>query len=505
MACVASARRFNGSKVAVPAELHEMQLMRFLGYEAISPIMREYDWPIKPQYKPLAHQMQMSAFLTLHPRCFNLSDIGTMKTLATLWAEDYLMRKGFVKKCMIFSPLSTIYRVWEDEIVSNFLSRRRCVVVYGDREKRKRLLNEDADFYIINHDGLGVGSDRGDRGITLGEIASYVRDNPLFNSFVVDEGSVYKDSGTNRYKILRQVVSNKPYVRWLTATPTPNEAVDAWSQARLVRTDYQESQKNFRDRTMYRISQFKWLPLASAAQTTAEILQPAIRFNRDDVLDLPDCTYVTRDVELTKEQKKALDEIKKTLQLIVKEGKAVTAINEASLRTKLIQIACGAVYGEQHVIHKIDAAPRIKVLREIIAETQEKLIIFAPLTSVVNLVYNDLCKDYAVEIVNGATSASKRNKIFKNFQTANEPRIIVADPGTMSHGLTLTAASVIVWYGPTDKPETYTQANGRINRPGQKHNMLVVRLASTPIEREIFRRLDSKEGMQGLILNIIEG
>jgi len=100
---------------------------------------------------------------------------------------------------------------------------------------------------------------------------------------------------------------------------------------------------------------------------------------------------------------------------------------------------------------------------------------------------------------------TKRSQVFSNFQNTASPRIIVADPRTMAHGLTLTAASAIVWYGPTDQPEIYTQANGRINRPGQVKSMLVVRLQSTNIEREIYKRLDGKHGLQGLMLDIIRG
>lgn len=511
VAAIPHARVLQNGMIAVPCSMHEMQLMRHLGFEALSPMLKEYDWPLAPDFrtgKPRSlfnHQPLLSAFLTLHRRCFNLSDIGTTKTITALWAWDYLMQKGFVKKVVILAPLSTIRRVWEDEIATNFLSRRKSIVVYGDRKKRERLIAEDADFYIINHDGLGVGCQRSNRGIALGEIASRIRDDPDFNAFGVDEGSVYKDSGTLRYKILRQVTFNKPYLWWLTATPTPNEPTDAWAQARVVRLDYQESQKNFKERTMYRVSTFKWLPKKGSEKSASEILQPAIRVTRDECYDLPPLMMVTRDVELTPAQKKAIDDIKKNLRLHMQEGKPVTAVNEAALRLKLIQIACGAVYGDQHEAHKIDCQPRINVLREIIEQTNEKLLIFAPLTSVLNLLYSDLSKDYSVELINGQVSSNKRSEIFAAFQREANPRIIVADPRTMAHGLTLTAASTIVWYGPTDQPEVYTQANGRINRPGQTKSMLIVRLAATNTEREIFKRLDNKESMQGLVLKLVEG
>ena len=142
-------------------------------------------------------------------------------------------------------------------------------------------------------------------------------------------------------------------------------------------------------------------------------------------------------------------------------------------------------------------------MREIIEQTEDKLLIFAPLTSVINLLYNDLRKDYSVEMVNGEVSSGKRSEIFRAFQQERDPRILVADPRTMAHGLTLTKAATIIWYGPTDMPEIYTQANGRINRPGQTKNMLIVRLAATSLEREIFKRLDNKETMQGAVLDLI--
>lgn len=151
----------------------------------------------------MEHQRHMAAFLTLNPRAFNLSDMGTGKTLATLWAADYLMKKGFMKKVLILSPLSTIYRVWEDEIFTHFLSNRRCSILYGNRVQRlDALRRRESDFYIINHDGLGVGTDRGGRNqLVLGELAQTIRQDTEIDGIICDEGSVYKDPSTLRYKI----------------------------------------------------------------------------------------------------------------------------------------------------------------------------------------------------------------------------------------------------------------------------------------------------------------
>lgn len=500
------ARRLNDSHVVIPHTMYNMQVMRHFGYPAVSPILMDYDWPHNPFKfdKPFDHQRQMAAFMTLHPRCFNLSDMGTGKTLGVLWALDYLMKIGMIRKALIITPLSTIYRVWDDEIFTHFLSRRTGKILYGDRQKRLAALSQDADFYIINHDGLGVGSRKGAKGMALGELGELIKRRDDIDAIVVDEGSVYKDSSTNRYKILRQVIANKPYVWWLTGTPTPVEPTNAWSQARAVRPAYTESFMALRDRTMMRVSQFKWTPKKEGMAIAANILTPAVRFERDECLDLPDVMIETLDVELSPAQKKAYDELKKTLKAQIGAG-TINAINEATLRIKLIQIACGAVYGEQHEVHRVDCAPRMQVLEEVIEQTSHKLLIFAPLTSVINLLYSELRNRYTVEKITGEVSAKKRNEVFKAFQESADPRIIVADPGCMAHGLTLTAADTTVWFGPTDKPEIYQQANKRMDRPGQKNAMLIVRLAATSVEREIYRRLDSREKMQGLILSMVKG
>lgn len=504
--CVPEARLLSAECVAVPCTVSNMQTMLKLGLKTTSPILHKYDWPHSPlKFKdPFLHQKVMAAFLTLNPRAFNLSDMGTGKTLAVLWALDFLMKQGIVKKALILSPLSTIYRVWEDEIFTHFLSTRRASILYGDRNKRLSRLSEAADFYIINHDGLGVGASKGNRGVVLGDLARAIKENPDINAIVVDEGSVYKDSGTQRYRVLRATLQNKPYVWWLTGTPVPVEPTNAWSQARAVRPDYQESLMSFRDRTMMRISQFKWVPKHGSTEIAASILTPAIRFKRDECIDLPECMVETRDVELSPAQKKAYDELKKTLKTEVGKGQ-ITAINEATLRLKLIQIACGAVYGPDHEVNKVDCAPRVAVLREVIEQVEHKLLIFAPLTSVINLLFHELKNDYEVERITGNVSAKKRGEIFGAFQSGDNLRIIIADPRTMAHGLTLTRANTIIWYGPTDQPEIYQQANARINRPGQRNQMLVVRLAATPVEREIYRRLDHRESMQGLILDLVKG
>jgi SNF2 family DNA or RNA helicase len=142
LSSISQARLVEKDLVAVPADLFNMQLARLCGLPAISPIITEYDWPTLPGRTPFRHQTIMASFHTLHPRSINTSEMGTAKTLSVLWAADYLMRQGVIKRALVVAPLSTLERVWCNEIYQNFLERRSVGLLYGDRSRRLAVLEE---------------------------------------------------------------------------------------------------------------------------------------------------------------------------------------------------------------------------------------------------------------------------------------------------------------------------------------------------------------------------
>jgi SNF2 family DNA or RNA helicase len=505
MSAIPAAWRMDEDQVAVPYDMQSMQQARSIGLPAYSPMMEQYDWPIHPGMKPMSHQKRMAAFMSLHPRCFNLSEMRTGKTLAALWAFDWLRRQGLVERALVVAPLSTLQRVWANAVFANFLGRMSWQLVYGDREERLQSLDREAELLVVNYDGLAVGTTRGGRGLELGPVARRIRDDPRIGLVIIDESSAYRNSGTRRWKIMRQLLANKPYVWQMTGTPTPNAPTDAHAQKRLVFPS-SENFLAFRARTMYQLNRFLWKPRAGAAETVAKFLQPAIRFERAECMDLPPMVYdPPLQVDLTAEQKVLLANLQRDLQTIVASGAQITAVNEAALRIKLIQILLGAVYDEAHKAHYVDARPRLEALKETIEEAGGKVLVFAPLTSVVELLHSELMKaKISCAMVTGAVSGKARNEIFRDFTDNDDPRIIVADPGTVAHGLDLSAANTIVWYGPTDRVEDYVQANQRISGPKQSRGMLIVRLAATQIERTIFARLDAKQNLQGVILDLVK-
>jgi SNF2 family DNA or RNA helicase len=225
-------------------------------------------------------------FLTLHLRAFVLNDMGTGKTLAALWAFDYLRKIGKVKKMLVVAPLSTLERTWADEVFENF-PKMQVGIVYGDKARRLRILADDSyDVYVINHHGLGV--------VEAALIAKQ------FDIIVVDEGAIFRNATTKLWKTLRRVVGNIERIWWMTGTPTPNAPTDAWAQCRIVCPERVPTFfGKFRDMVMKAQGPFRWLPRSNATGTVHDAMQPAIRFTRDQCVDLPECMYVTREVAMT--------------------------------------------------------------------------------------------------------------------------------------------------------------------------------------------------------------
>jgi len=129
--------------------------------------------------------------------------------------------------------------------------------------------------------------------------------------------------------------------------------------------------------------------------------------------------------------------------------------------------------------------------------------VFVPFRNSIELVAGQLTKDgYTVEIINGDVPANRRTEIFKRFQETPDPRILVIQPQAASHGVTLTAADTVVWWGPTSSLETYSQANARVHRAGQRHPTTVVRLQGSNAERHVYQMLDTKGDVHTQIVDL---
>lgn len=478
--------------VVAPHRLDEVKVLNNLGIKAPAPILHYYDWP--GPHTPYNHQKETAAFLTLNTRGLVLNEIGTGKTQSALWAADYLIKTKKVKKVLILSPLSTLERVWGDGIFTGLVNRT-FVTLHGTSERRLKLLNTNVDFYIVNHDGFQI-------------IAPHCKNK--FDLVIVDEAAVLRNPSTRRFKIFRKWLEENPSTRlWLmTGTPTPNSPTDAWALAKLVGSPYcTKTFTAFRDQVMMKVSQWRYIPRVDSIETVKHILTPAVRYTRDECFDLPDTVVQTRAIELTPIQKKHYQQMLKhfVTELTAERNKGtITAVNEAVKIQKLVQISCGVAYGDDGQNIEIDCSPRVNLVKELIEEAGEKVIVFVPLTGTLHMLEKELSKHWTVGVVNGEVSTGKRNQIFHDFQHLKDPHVLIAHPGTMAHGLTLTSASTIIWYGPINQNEQYVQANGRIERIGKRHVSNVIHIEATELEHKMYERLKNKQTLQGLLLEMIQ-
>jgi len=478
MTVIPQSRLLGDGNVLVKWGLDEAQVLKNLRIRDVpSPILGRYNWP--GMYKPFDHQKQTASFLTLHKRAFCLSEQGTGKTGGVIWAADYLLSIGRIRRVLVICPLSIMQSAWQNDLFK-IAMHRSVDVAYGDVRKRRQIISGDAEFVIINYDGVEI---------VEPEIAA-----GSFDLIVVDEANAYKTTTTKRWRCLNRLVKSDTWLWMMTGTPAAQSPVEAYGLAKLVNpTGVPKYFTSFKDMVMTKVSMHRWLPKPNAQNIVYTALQPAIRHTKKECLDLPDMTYVSRDVELTPQQKKFYDLLKKKL-VVQAAGEEVTSVNAAVNLNKLLQISCGAVYSDSGEVLMFDIDKRYKVLREVIDETQQKILIFAPFKHVIKVLHEKLEADgFSTDIINGEVSAGRRTDIFKQFQETPDPRILVIQPQAAAHGVTLTAADTVVWWGPTASLEIYAQANARVHRAGQKNPVTIVRLQGSSAERHIYKLLDSRD------------
>lgn len=468
--------------------LQEMQAVAKLHNDSKipSPILRDYNWP--GMYTPFDHQKTTASFLSLRDRAFCFNEAGTGKTSSVIWAADYLMNQGLVRRVLVICPLSIMYSAWQADVFKTAM-HRRVAVAHGDAHKRKKILSGDYEFVIINFDGVGIVQDDIPK---LG-----------FDLIVVDEANAYKTATTKRWKTLNRILMPSTRLWMLTGTPASQSPNDAYGLAKLVAPgQVPRTFGAWRDKVMTQITRFKWVPKPNARDQVFNALQPAIRFTKKECLDLPELVYQTREVPLTAQVNKYYKALKSQL-LIEAAGEEISAVNAAAALSKLLQISGGAVYTDTKEIIEFDVSPRLNALMEVLDETENKVVVFVPYRHTIDVVSNYLTEQgVSNEIIQGSVSARERSEIINRFQTMTDPRVLVIQPQSASHGVTLTAADTVVFWSPVMSVETYLQCVARIDRVGQQNRMTVVHLQGSEVEHKMYQMLRGKVNMHEKLVDL---
>ena len=368
--------------------------------------LAEYNWPMMlDSMKPYQHQKESTYFKLANPRCYDLSDLGTGKTLSSLWAADFLLINKKIKRVLVVSPLSTLQSVWGGELYRHF-RHRSFGIAHGSKQVRASVIASDKTFVIINHDGV-VMMER--------ELMA-----ANFDLIIIDELTAFKRHTTNRSKAMKRVAQRAKGVWGLTGAPTPNGPVEAYGQALVVNPSnpfIPPSYSQYRMRVEYQFGPHMWMPKDGAEKEVHKILQPAIRYERDKCIDIPPCVYENLVIEFSAEQKTVYAEMKEQLLYEYKQG-LITAVNAGVKMSKLLQIAAGSVKNDKGDILHLDSSNRDEAIWEIFEESgKRKLIVFAAFRASIEHLVNFFTKKGAkTASIFGGTPLSLRSKLIQDFQ-----------------------------------------------------------------------------------------
>lgn len=459
---------------------------------------------LRPKKEPKPHQVSTVGFLLGNTVGFNLSACGSGKTLPTVLSIKLLYEAGKEQKIMVVAPLSVIRATWADHL-EEFAPDIPLMLMddSNKRAKQSEQLKEFRGIVLINPDGV------------KGVYHSLVNWKP--GLIVIDElAGYYRNYGTDRWKAMNLLKTfTRPALWAFTGTPITNHIMDAYAQILLVnpgrlprKRDSSKvvGYKEFRDMLCFQPYPGVWIPKDGAIERVYEMMQPAIRFTREQVMsEIKEPIRLRKSIPLTPEQKKALKDM-------VTNGKTqygdqiISAKETRALVTKLCQISTGTIYDSKGNEVELPYGPRLEALLDLHVEVEySPIIVAAPFIHTINRLNRDLTsKGKKVAIIYGDVSSNEREDIIQRFQK-KELDYLICHPKTLAHGVTLTASHTVCWFGPLYDLELYAQLNDRVFRFGQEGQPLTVELCSTEAEAKVYASLRNKEQLAGKFLDLFGG
>ena len=417
-------------------------------------------------------------------------DMGLGKTSITLTAVNELLFDSFeVRKVLVIAPLRVARNTWCDEIKKwDHLSNIKYSIVVGTEKERISALNEKADIYIINRENVDW----------LVNKSGYEFD---FDMIVIDELSSFKNHQSKRFKSLMKIRPKVKRIVGLTGTPSSNGLMDLFAEFKVL--DLGERLGYFIGQ--YRNTYFKpdktngaivysYKPLPNAEDSIYEkISDITVSMKASEYLKMPELVISNYQVEMSEDEKKQYDEMKKNLICEIKDGE-ITVSNAGSLSNKLSQFANGAVYDDEQNIVEIHSR-KLDALEDIIESMNGKPLLVAYWYK------HDLQrikKRFDVREI----------KTGKDIADWNKGKIPVAliHPASAGHGLNLQqGGSTLVWFGLTWSLELYQQTNGRLYRQGQKNTVVIQHIVTKgSIDEQILKALERKNKTQEDLIEAVK-
>jgi len=440
------------------------------------------------------HQVNNLQFHLTKTRSADWSDCGTGKSLIALAKFAMLYRQGLVKSLLIVCPLSVV-ESWADQIEEHTYFNYTKLV--GSLERKIKLLGSNSSIFIISYDSLP-----GRRDSTLGVLLDKVIQHK-FGMIILDEVTFAQNMTTLRTKALQILCDRAGYVIGLSGTPSDRDLTKLLTIYRIIDRGETFGENIYRARNIYfKNIGWKFPKWAIKPEIEKEFQERmfinAVRVRKEECLDLPEKVWNKRISYLSKDQVELYRPIADGLvhKMEFDEGN-VRVDNILTQLMKLSQIAGGFLYTDKDPV-LFHPNPKLLLLRDLIFEIplREKIIIYrwwVKETELIADMLSSVGQNYV--ILAGAMSPKDRERIVDKFMEDQEIRIMIASPTTGGFGLTLTAASYIIYYNMSWGLTAFNQSQDRIHRIGQKQTCFyyVLQLKDS-IDEYILENL--KEGTQ---------
>lgn len=457
----------------------------FDGALQVAPFMFEKHPLVEGKYQPMKHQLLTAAFMTVYPRAHILSEPRLGKTSSVILACDYLQRKHEITGgVLVITTVTTIHGVWKEGILQA-LPEARVQIVHGSG--RESALQTPADFYITNYDSCRLSFKTFMEAINAGRIGA----------IVIDEMTHVGNSGSQRHKAIYQMcnAAGMSHVWGLTGSPADNPEM-VYGMCRVVNPAMLPctTKGAWLNLTTFQYGPQPYMrqPTSDAGKVIHRAMQPAIRYVKKDILDLPPVTTQVRECALSKEQTVKRLDLKVDATTLLESGERITAANGGVLLTKLMQVAMGCVKDDKGEAQVLPHEERTEAMLEVIGETPRKTVIFCGYIAGIQMIVEEVRKaGYTCDYVDGSVTGKKRAEILAAFQDAKDPHVLVCHPTTTAMGVELSAADTIIFNGvPLTGGFIYAQSIERLSSAKQKAKSIsIVHIISTPEERKALEAL----------------
>lgn len=450
------------------------------------------------EFKPHAYQQHCIDKIIEIKKLGLFLDMGLGKTITTLTAVKELKYNRFlVRKVLVIAPKKVAEGTWTREAAKwGHTQMLRVSPVLGSQTKRIRALNTPADLYIINRENVCW-------------LVDYYRNAWPFDMVVVDESSSFKSHSAKRFKALASVGDRIDRMVELTGTPSPNGLEDLWSQIFLLdggerlgkryaqfRERYFQPDKRGADGMVY---SYEAKP-GTEASILEKISDICISMKAEDYLQLPDITYHEIPVELDSKSLKAYCELEREMVLqLPEDDETISVTSAAALSNKLLQLANGALYGEDRQVHEVHSC-KVEAFLELIESLQGK-----PALVFYNYQHDRTRILKALEKSGLAVRELKTTQDEDDWN-AGKIQILLTHPASSAYGLNLQqGGNHVIWFGLTWNYELYTQANKRLHRQGQKEKVIIHHLVcSGTRDTDVMQALQRKDDVQSWVMESLK-